>query len=80
VSTTYKLGQRWIAGLRYDYVEQPDGAGVARQLIPSLTLWESEWVYLRAQYTYARTVDARTTNQIALQAVWAVGPHKHETY
>ena len=51
-----------------------------RQLIPSLTLWESEWVYLRAQYTYARTVDARTTNQIALQAVWAVGPHKHETY
>ncbi len=80
VSTTYKLGQRWIAGLRYDYVEQPDGSGVVRQLIPSLTLWESEWVYLRAQYTYARTVDARTTNQIALQAVWAVGPHKHETY
>src|SRR5947199_430565 len=24
VSTTYKLGQRWIAGVRYDYVEAPD--------------------------------------------------------
>src|SRR2546427_5713533 len=80
VSTTYKLGQRWVAGLRDDYVEQPDGSGVVRQLIPSLTLWESEWVYLRAQYTYARTGSAATSNQIALQAVWAVGPHKHETY
>src|SRR3989475_3177428 len=80
VSTTYKLGQRWIAGLRYHYVEQPDGSRVVRQLIPSLTLWESEWVYLRAQYTYARTGSAATSNQIALQAVWAVGPHKHETY
>jgi len=80
VSTTYKLGQRWIAGLRYDYVEQPDGSGIVRQLIPSLTLWESEWVYLRAQYTYARDVFAATSNQIAFQAVWAIGPHKHETY
>ncbi len=80
LSTTYKLGQRWIAGLRYDYVEQPDGSGIVRQLIPSLTLWESEWVYLRAQYTYARDVFAATSNQIALQAVWATGPHKHETY
>ena len=80
LSTTYKLGQRWIAGLRYDYVEQPDGSGIVRQLIPSLTLWESEWVYLRAQYTYARDVFAATSNQIALQAVWAIGPHKHETY
>ncbi len=69
-----------IAGLRYDYVEQPDGSGIVRELIPSLTLWESEWVYLRAQYTYTRDVFAATSNQIALQAVWAIGPHKHETY
>jgi len=79
-STTYKLGQRWIAGLRYDYVEQPDGSGITRQLVPSLTLWESEWVFLRAQYTYERSRFAATSHQIALQAVWAVGPHKHETY
>ncbi len=79
-STTYKLGQRWIAGVRYDYVEQPDGSGITRQIVPSLTLWESEWVFLRAQYTYERSRFAATSHQIALQAVWAVGPHKHETY
>jgi hypothetical protein len=80
VSTTYKLNQRWIAGLRYDYVEAPEDGAITRQVIPSLTLWQSEWVFLRAQYVYQRTADAATTHRFALQAVWAVGPHKHETY
>ena len=80
VGTTYKLGQRWIAGVRYDYVEHPDSAWITRQVIPSLTLWESEWVELRAQYTWAKTTGFNPTNQVALQAVWAIGPHKHETY
>ncbi len=78
--TTYKLNQRWIAGARYDYVEDPLSGLITRQLIPSLTLWESEWVELRAQYTWARTAGFDSTNQFALQAVWAIGPHKHETY
>lgn len=80
VGTTYKLGRRWIAGLRADYVESPEGAlDIQRQLIPSLTWWQSEWVYLRAQWLYRRVAGV-TTNQLALQAVWAIGPHKHETY
>jgi len=37
-------------------------------------------VELRAQYTWAKTAALNTTNQFALQAVWAIGPHKHETY
>src|SRR5437667_3132393 len=80
VGTTYKLGQRWIAGLRYDYVERPDSALIIRQVIPSLTLWESEWVELRAQYTWAKITGRSSTGDFALQAVWAIGPHKHETY
>jgi hypothetical protein len=80
VSTTYKLGQRWIAGVRYDYVEAPDFGEVTRQIIPSLTLWQSEWVFLRAQYQWQKVATASPTHQFALQAVWAVGPHKHETY
>jgi hypothetical protein len=80
VGTTYKLNQRFIAGLRYDYVEEPLTGQVTRQLVPSLTLWESEWVYLRAQYTWRKTVAVGTTHQLALQAVWAIGPHKHESY
>src|SRR2546427_4443635 len=80
VGTTYKLGQRWIAGLRYDYVERPDSSLIIRQVIPSLTLWESEWVELRAQYTWAKITGRSSTGDFALQAVWAIGPHKHETY
>lgn len=78
--TTYKLNQRWIAGARYDYVEDPLSGLITRQVIPSLTLWESEWVELRAQYTWAKIAAGPSTNQFALQAVWAMGPHKHETY
>ncbi|PYP60913.1 MAG: hypothetical protein DMD44_00740 [Gemmatimonadetes bacterium] len=80
VGSTYKLNQRWIAGARYDYVEDPLSGGITRQVIPSLTLWESEWVELRGQYTWARTAGFDAINQLALQAVWAIGPHKHETY
>ena len=78
--TTYKLGQRWIVGARYDYVEDPLTGLITRQAIPSLTLWESEWVELRAQYTWAQVTGRPSTGDFALQAVWAIGPHKHETY
>src|SRR3989442_3840929 len=82
VSTTYKLGQRWIAGVRYDYVEAPPPAAglITRQLVPSLTLSESEWVMLRAQYRREWTASLPASNQLAFQAVWAIGPHKHEIY
>ena len=80
VGTTYKLNQRFIAGLRYDYVESPTFGAITRQLIPSLTMWQSEWVFLRAQYQWQRIAGATATHQFALQAVWAIGPHKHETY
>ncbi|MGH7567379.1 MAG: hypothetical protein ACREL9_00175, partial [Gemmatimonadales bacterium] len=80
VGTTYKLGRRWIAALRFDYVEAPEGPkATVRQIVPSLTLWQSEWVYLRGQYVHRRD-GAETTGQLAIQAVWAIGPHKHEIY
>ncbi len=77
---TERLDQRWILGVHYDYVEHPDAARITRQIIPSLTLWESEWVELRGQYTWAKTTGLTAQQQFALQAVWAIGPHKHETY
>lgn len=80
LSTTYKLNQRWIAGLAYNYVESPVDGAITRQIIPSMTLWESEWVFLRAQYQWQKTASASANNQFAFQAVWAIGPHKHETY
>jgi hypothetical protein len=80
VGTTYKLNQRFIAGLRLDYVEDPATGAITRQLVPSMTMWQSEWVYLRAQYTWSGRTASSSTQQIALQAVWAIGPHKHEIY
>ena len=80
VSSTYRLNQRFILGARYDYVESPDFGIITRQLIPSLTMWQSEWVFLRAQYQWQRIAGTPDDHQIALQAVWAIGPHKHETY
>lgn len=80
LSSTYKLNQRFILGARYDYVEDPNFGVITRQVVPSLTLWQSEWVFLRAQYQWRRVANATADHQIALQAVWAIGPHKHETY
>ncbi|HEX9821486.1 MAG TPA: hypothetical protein VGD07_17940 [Methylomirabilota bacterium] len=84
IGTTYKLGQRWIAGARYDYVEAPPPEGpneITRQVVPSLTWWQSEWVFLRAEFNHRLTpVAGGSRNRLVLQAVWAIGPHKHETY
>ena len=80
VSSTYRLNQRFILGARYDYVESPDFGIITRQLVPSLTMWQSEWVLLRAQYQWQRIANNPDDHQIAIQAVWAIGPHKHETY
>jgi hypothetical protein len=83
LGSTYRLGRRWIAGVRYDYVEAPEGPrDVTRQVVPSLTWWQSEWVYLRVQYAHNITEGFLGTpsKQLALQAVWSIGPHKHETY
>ena len=80
VGSTYKLGQRWIVGVRYDNVADTTTGRITQQIIPTLTLWESEWVFLRAQYQWQKIAGINSTSQFALQAVWAIGPHKHETY
>ncbi len=80
VGTQYKLGARWVAGVRYDYVEAAEGSlAVVRQVIPSVTFWQSEWVRLHAEWRWRRQ-GGGDTSQFALQGVWSIGPHKHETY
>ncbi|MGH7529246.1 MAG: hypothetical protein ACREMN_02595, partial [Gemmatimonadales bacterium] len=82
LGTTYKLGRRWIAGARFDYVDTPEGpSAITRQIVPSLTWWQSEWVYLRAEFARRLTpAVGEGRNRLLFQAVWAIGPHKHETY
>jgi hypothetical protein len=76
-----QTSQRWILGTRYDYVESPRGGNVAEwQVSPTITWWESEFVYLRLEGRHHHVDGGGNDNRLLLQAVFAMGPHKHETY
>jgi hypothetical protein len=76
-----RTSQRWVLGGRYDYVESPRGVkNTEWRIIPNLTWWESEFVYLRAEAEHRDSDLEGSRNLLTLQAVWAMGPHKHETY
>ena len=78
---TAKLSRRWVLGGRYDWVEAPRGASDTEwRLTPSITWWESEFVFLRLEGEHRHTDLDGSHNLLSLQAVWAMGPHKHETY
>ena len=62
---------------------------LSKKLIPYLTVWQSEFVYLRLEYQHGehipyQTPDGglgrRTDNRVLLQIDFAAGPHKHEKY
>lgn len=81
VDLNAKLSRRWVVGGRYDWVEAPRGPSDTEwRLTPSVTWWQSEFVYLRLEGEHRHTDLEGTRNLLTLQAVWAMGPHKHETY
>jgi hypothetical protein len=76
-----KLSRRWVLGTRYDWVEAPRGPDDTEwRLTPSITWWQSEFVYLRLEGEHRDSDLGGNHNMLSLQAVWAMGPHKHETY
>jgi hypothetical protein len=78
---TARTSRRWIFGLRYDYAEAPRGLDDTEwRLTPTITWWQSEFVYLRLEGQHRDGDLEGTRNLLTLQAVWAMGPHKHETY
>jgi hypothetical protein len=80
LQASVRLSRRWIVGARADYVNPFDGEPNLVQLAPSLTWWQSEWVRLRLQYNYLKPDGGSGNHTLLLQSVWAIGPHKHETY
>lgn len=76
----YKVARQWILGVRADYLDPIAGEPNVFQVAPNLTFWQSEWVRLRLQYNYLKPSGASGNHTVLFQAVWAVGPHKHETY
>jgi hypothetical protein len=76
-----RTSRRWVWGARYDYVESPRGVKDTEwRIVPNLTWWQSEFVYLRVEGEHRDSDLEGTRNLLTLQAVWAMGPHKHETY
>ena len=76
-----RLTRRWIFGARYDHVEAPRGPNDTEwRITPNITWWQSEFVYLRLEGEHRNTELGESRNMLSLQAVWAMGPHKHETY
>jgi hypothetical protein len=76
-----RTSRRWILGARYDYVEAPRGLeNTEWRITPAVTWWQSEFVYLRLEGEHRHTDLEGSRNMLTFQAVWAMGPHKHETY
>ncbi len=76
-----RTSRRWIFGARYDHVEAPRGPEDTEwRITPNITWWQSEFVYLRLEGEHRNTELEGSRNMLTLQAVWAMGPHKHETY
>jgi len=76
-----RTSRRWVFGARYDWVEAPRGPDDTEwRITPNLTWWQSEFVYIRLEGEHRHTDLEGSRNLLSLQAVWAMGPHKHETY
>ena len=76
-----RTSRRWIFGARYDHVEAPRGPDDTEwRITPNITWWQSEFVYLRLEGEHRHTDLEGGRNKLSLQAVWAMGPHKHDTY
>ena len=75
-----RLSQRWILGGRVGYTENPlDPSESSWLAAPTLTLWQSEWVRLRAELDFLDRPEGML-RLLTLQTTFAMGPHKHETY
>lgn len=80
VQVNYRLNRRWIAGFRADYLDDYGAGGEYYQLVPSLTWWQTEWVFFRLQYNYLKPENGDASHTVLLQTIWSVGPHRHEEY
>jgi hypothetical protein len=81
VGLNARTSRRWIFGARYDYVEAPRGVPDTEwRITPNVTWWQSEFVYLRLEGEHRDSDLEGSRNKLTFQAVFAMGPHKHETY
>ncbi|MFN8571045.1 MAG: hypothetical protein U0132_03240 [Gemmatimonadaceae bacterium] len=79
---SWKLNRRWIASVRGDYVQSPDPGPLQHEwaITPTLTFWQSEFVFLRGLYERSRDLSRTGRDRFTVQLVFAMGPHKHELF
>lgn len=80
----HRLSRRLIVGARVDMAQPPESYNddaYLWQMVPYITFWQSEYVYLRLQWNHleGKNIDEKD-DRIFLQINWALGPHKHEKY
>jgi hypothetical protein len=80
VQANLRVSRRWILGTRADFVDGYEDTPDIFQLVPAITWWQSEWVKIRLQYHYLKPDGGAGNHTLLLQTVWAMGPHKHESY
>lgn len=80
-SIQYRLGARWVCSCRFDYSQLPyDDSLEEYGGAFCLDYWQSEFVFVRLQYTHIERNFDEDDRRIILQTNWAMGPHKHEAY
>ena len=80
-SLQWRLNARWLMGVRVDYSQLPWNADLKEQGgAVCMDYWQSEFVFVRFQYTYIDRNFDEDDHRFILQTVWAMGPHKHEKY
>jgi len=77
----YRIGPKHLVGMRADYTQFPENE-VFEEKGVSLLLdyWQSEFVFLRFQYSLIDRNFDENDHRFIVQTCWAMGPHKHETY
>ncbi len=80
LQANYRLGRQFVLGGRADYVNDFGTGPAVLQLAPSISWWQSEWVRLRLQYNFVKPDGVSGSHTLLFQSVWAIGPHKHESY
>lgn len=80
-SIQWRLSAWWLASFRLDYTQLPhDNTSEEKGAALAFDFWQSEFVFLRFQYT---TIDRNfedADQRFIFQTCWAMGPHKHEAY
>ncbi len=76
-----RLNAKWLTSLRLDYSQLPFDSNL-EEVGGAITLdyWQSEFVFVRLQYTMIDRNFDESDHRFIFQTNWAMGPHKHEAY